>query len=174
MPFKNPTYLSSGGVGGVGKNRNKKSVKQILVMERERAGGDASNSSNNNSNGGTAGVGGSGGRRRNESRKTSPVRGRKGKGVETDQTMEVGDEDGVEKDGKRKLDDIITYLTPTAPPSLFPPKKYCDITGLPAMYTDPKTRLHYRGLEVWGVIRSLGPGYDQAYLTLRRANNALV
>jgi hypothetical protein len=38
---------------------------------------------------------------------------------------------------------------------LLPPKKYCDITGLPAKYTDPKTRLNYRGLEVWDVIRSL-------------------
>jgi INO80 complex subunit C len=46
-------------------------------------------------------------------------------------------------------------LTSQAPPSLLPAKKYCDITGLPAKYTDPKTRLHFRGLEVLDVIRGM-------------------
>jgi len=45
--------------------------------------------------------------------------------------------------------------TPTAPPSLLPSKKYCDITGLPASYTDPRTKLRYKGLEVWHVVRGL-------------------
>lgn len=45
--------------------------------------------------------------------------------------------------------------TVSAPPSLLPAKKYCDITGLPAKYTDPKTKLHYRGLDVLDVIRGL-------------------
>ena len=48
-----------------------------------------------------------------------------------------------------------TDLTSQAPPSLLPAKKYCDITGLPAKYTDPKTRLHFRGLEVLDVIRGM-------------------
>jgi INO80 complex subunit C len=49
----------------------------------------------------------------------------------------------------------ILDLTSQAPPSLLPAKKYCDITGLPAKYTDPKTRLHFRGLEVLDVIRGM-------------------
>lgn len=69
--------------------------------------------------------------------------------------------------------EIITYHTPTAPPSLLPPKKYCDITGLHAAYTDPRTKLRYKGLEVWHVVRGLGPGGDQAYLALRNAQTSL-
>lgn len=45
--------------------------------------------------------------------------------------------------------------TPAAPPSLLPAKKYCDITGLHANYTDPRTKLRYKGLDVWHVVRSL-------------------
>jgi INO80 complex subunit C len=89
----------------------------------------------------------------------------------------------------------ITDHTPAAPPSLLPPKKYCDITGLHAAYTDPRTKLRYKGLEVWQVVRSLvrehtanrslqwwisdcrltwqGPGGDQAYLALRGAQTSL-
>ena len=82
--------------------------------------------------------------------------------------------------------------TPAAPPSLLPAKKYCDITGLHASYTDPKTKLRYKGLEVWHVVRGLvsatrhlssvrvltdgsdkGPGGDQAYLALRNAQTHL-
>ncbi|WVQ99324.1 hypothetical protein IAU59_006456 [Kwoniella sp. CBS 9459] len=69
--------------------------------------------------------------------------------------------------------EIITYHTPTAPPSLLPPKKYCDITGLHASYTDPRTKLRYKGLDVWHVVRGLGPGGDQAYLSLRGAQTSL-
>ncbi|KAK6910191.1 hypothetical protein I203_104223 [Kwoniella mangroviensis CBS 8507] len=69
--------------------------------------------------------------------------------------------------------EIITYHTPTAPPSLLPPKKYCDITGLHANYTDPRTKLRYKGLDVWHVVRGLGPGGDQAYLSLRGAQTSL-
>ncbi|WVF71549.1 hypothetical protein IAT40_006357 [Kwoniella sp. CBS 6097] len=69
--------------------------------------------------------------------------------------------------------EIITYHTPAAPPSLLPPKKYCDITGLHASYTDPRTKLRYKGLDVWHVVRGLGPGGDQAYLSLRGAQTSL-
>jgi INO80 complex subunit C len=36
--------------------------------------------------------------------------------------------------------DVPTYTAIEAPPSLLPAKKYCDLTGLEAKYTDPKTR----------------------------------
>ncbi|WWD17385.1 hypothetical protein CI109_101826 [Kwoniella shandongensis] len=78
-----------------------------------------------------------------------------------------------EKEIWKPTKEIITYHTPTAPPSLLPAKKYCDITGLHASYTDPKTRLRYKGLDVWHVVRGLGPGGDQAYLSLRGAQTAL-
>ena len=39
--------------------------------------------------------------------------------------------------------DVPTYTGIEAPPSLLPAKKYCDLTGLEAKYTDPKTRLRY-------------------------------
>lgn len=41
------------------------------------------------------------------------------------------------------------------PPSLLPPKKYCDITGLEAPYTDPKTTLRYHSKEIYGIINTL-------------------
>ncbi|KAI9639486.1 uncharacterized protein MKK02DRAFT_39786 [Dioszegia hungarica] len=69
--------------------------------------------------------------------------------------------------------EVFTYHTPAAPPSLLPAKKYCDITGLAAAYTDPRTKLRYKGLELWHVVRNLGPGADQAYLALRGAQTSL-
>jgi len=80
---------------------------------------------------------------------------------------------------------MFTDHTPAAPPSLLPAKKYCDITGLHAAYTDPRTKLRYKGLEVWHVVRNLvsllisfmtdnqGPGIDQTYLSLRGAQTSL-
>ena len=43
---------------------------------------------------------------------------------------------------------------------MYPAKKYCDITGQPARYTDPKTKLRYADATVFEV---------QRYLGLRRA-----
>ncbi|PWN27725.1 hypothetical protein BDZ90DRAFT_220149, partial [Jaminaea rosea] len=54
-----------------------------------------------------------------------------------------------------------------APPSLRPAKKYCDVTGLLAPYTDPKTGLRYHSAEIYEVLKTFGPGVDQAYLGLR-------
>ncbi|KAI7956435.1 hypothetical protein MJO28_003530 [Puccinia striiformis f. sp. tritici] len=66
-----------------------------------------------------------------------------------------------------------TYLVIEAPPSVIPPKKYCDITGLEAPYVDPKTRLRYHNAEVYELIRTFGPGLDQSYLSLRGAHITL-
>lgn len=35
-----------------------------------------------------------------------------------------------------------------APPSLKPAKRYCDVTGLEAPYTDPKSRLRYHNADI--------------------------
>ncbi|CAG8451009.1 5599_t:CDS:2 [Diversispora eburnea] len=65
--------------------------------------------------------------------------------------------------------DIPTYSNIEAPPSIIPQKKYCDITGLEAKYTDPKTRLRYHSAEVYKEIKQLAPGVVQDYLGLRHA-----
>ncbi|KAJ2813806.1 chromatin-remodeling complex subunit ies6 [Coemansia sp. 'formosensis'] len=66
-----------------------------------------------------------------------------------------------------------TYWSIDAPPSLLPQKKYCDITGLPAKYTDPKTNVRYHSAEVYQIVKTLPPGSEQHYLALRNANIVL-
>lgn len=66
-----------------------------------------------------------------------------------------------------------TYTNIESAPSLAHPKHYCDITGLRAPYTDPKTRLRYHDKEVFGVIRTLGQGVAEQYLEARGAHTVL-
>lgn len=68
-----------------------------------------------------------------------------------------------------------TYSNIESAPSLHPAhtKKWCDITGLPANYTDPKTKLRYTNKEVYSAIRQLPPGAADRYLELRGANVVL-
>lgn len=66
-----------------------------------------------------------------------------------------------------------TYTNIESAPSLAHNKHYCDITGLPAPYTDPKTRLRYHDKEIFGVIRSLGQGVAEQYLEARGAHTIL-
>ncbi|RZR75668.1 hypothetical protein BHM03_00000147 [Ensete ventricosum] len=70
------------------------------------------------------------------------------------------------------------YLNIESPPSLYPSKKYCDVTGfeelfwifgLQAPYTDPRTKLRYANQDVFKRIRSLPNEYVQRYLALRNA-----
>lgn len=67
---------------------------------------------------------------------------------------------------------MATYTNIESAPSLHPghQKHYCDITGLPAPYTDPKTRLRYHDKEVFGVVRSLTQGAAEKYLEARGAH----
>ena len=69
----------------------------------------------------------------------------------------------------------VTYTNIESAPSLHPAqqKRYCDITGLPAAYTDPKTRLRYHDREVFGVIRTLAQGVPESYLEARGAQVVL-
>ncbi|CAO1630230.1 unnamed protein product [Parajaminaea phylloscopi] len=78
-----------------------------------------------------------------------------------------------EQERTRKLN-LPTYLSVEAPPSLRPAKKYCDVTGLLAPYTDPKTGLRYHSAEIYEVIKTFAPGVDQAYLTLRGRKQTLM
>lgn len=67
----------------------------------------------------------------------------------------------------------VTYTNIEAPPSLQVKRKYCDITGLPAAYTDPKTRLRYHNAEIFGNIRTMGQGVTESFLAARGAHTVL-
>jgi INO80 complex subunit C len=68
-----------------------------------------------------------------------------------------------------------TYTNIESAPSFHPSsqKKYCDITGLPAPYTDPKTRLRYHNKEVFGAIRTMPQNVFEGYLEARGAHTIL-
>ncbi|KAG8166782.1 hypothetical protein KVR01_002471 [Diaporthe batatas] len=66
-----------------------------------------------------------------------------------------------------------TYTNIESAPSLAPQKRYCDVTGLPAPYQDPKTRLRYHDKEVFAMIRGLPQGYAEQYLEARGAHTVL-
>ncbi|KAK6532270.1 hypothetical protein TWF281_006462 [Arthrobotrys megalospora] len=65
-----------------------------------------------------------------------------------------------------------TYGNIDAAPSLHPANSghWCDITGLPSSYVDPKTKLRYANKEVYAVIRGLGQGVSDQFLAVRGAN----
>ncbi|KAK7891907.1 hypothetical protein WMY93_023870 [Mugilogobius chulae] len=67
-----------------------------------------------------------------------------------------------------KLNDP-NYYNIDAPPSLKPAKKYSDISGLPANYTDPQTKLRFTSSEEFSYIRLLPSDVVTGYLTLRKA-----
>lgn len=61
------------------------------------------------------------------------------------------------------------YYNIDAPPSLKPSKKYSDISGLPANYTDPQTKLRFTSSEEFSYIRLLPTDVVTGYLALRKA-----
>jgi INO80 complex subunit C len=69
----------------------------------------------------------------------------------------------------------ITYTNIESAPSLrmASKKHYCDVTGLHAPYTDPKTRLRYHDMEIFALIRNLGQGSTEGYLAARGAHTVL-
>lgn len=68
-----------------------------------------------------------------------------------------------------------TYTNIESAPSFHPAhqKHYCDITGLPALYMDPKTRLRYHNKEIFDGIRGLNQGTAEKYLEARAAHVVL-
>lgn len=66
-----------------------------------------------------------------------------------------------------------TYTNIESAPSLAHPKHYCDVTGLPAPYLDPKSRLRYHNREIFGLIRSLPQSTNELYLEARGAHTIL-
>ena len=69
--------------------------------------------------------------------------------------------------------EAITYSSLEAPPSFLPAKKYSDLSGLEAQYTDPQTRIHFATPEEFAEIRKLPGDILQGYLALRKANTQL-
>jgi len=66
------------------------------------------------------------------------------------------------------------YKNLSAPPSLLPAKKYCDITGLAAPYTDPQTKLNYAAADIFYYIRqNLNTQAVQEHLDVRKAGSLL-
>ncbi|GMM30081.1 Ies6 protein [Martiniozyma asiatica (nom. inval.)] len=66
-----------------------------------------------------------------------------------------------------------TYFSISAPPSLKPLRKYCDITGLPTTYKSPHNQIRYYDAECYEIVKSMPSGVDQQYLTLRGDNIVL-
>ncbi|KAK5735013.1 chromatin-remodeling complex subunit ies6 [Elasticomyces elasticus] len=67
----------------------------------------------------------------------------------------------------------VTYTSIAAGPSTKKPQKYCDITGLPCKYTDPKTGMYYYNAEMYKRIQSLTTAQVQEFLEIRKANTVL-
>ncbi|XP_050485799.1 INO80 complex subunit C isoform X1 [Bombus huntii] len=67
--------------------------------------------------------------------------------------------------------EVVHYSSINAPPSFRPAKKYSDISGLPARYTDPQTKLYYATAEEFATVRSLPMDITAGYLALRGASS---
>ncbi|KAJ8666856.1 hypothetical protein QAD02_008518 [Eretmocerus hayati] len=67
--------------------------------------------------------------------------------------------------------EVVHYSSINAPPSSKPPKKYSDISGLPAHYTDPQTKLYYATADEFMTVRSLPMDITAGYLALRGASS---
>jgi hypothetical protein len=66
-----------------------------------------------------------------------------------------------------------TYGSVRATPSLLPAAKYCDITGLPTRFTDPKTKLHFFDSHTFQQIRQLPQESINKILAKRGADFSL-
>ncbi|XP_030379183.1 INO80 complex subunit C [Scaptodrosophila lebanonensis] len=66
-----------------------------------------------------------------------------------------------------------TYFTIKAPPSLLPAKKYSDISGLPAPYVDPHSKLRYSNSDEYASMQHMPSDIINGYLTLRGHTSAV-
>ncbi|XP_071948618.1 uncharacterized protein [Antedon mediterranea] len=64
----------------------------------------------------------------------------------------------------------IAYGSIDAPPSFKPAKKYSDLSGLTAKYTDPQTKLRYSNTDEYSRIHLLPSDIVNGLLSLRKAN----
>ncbi|XP_068932075.1 INO80 complex subunit C [Petaurus breviceps papuanus] len=64
-----------------------------------------------------------------------------------------------------------SYFSIDAPPSFKPARKYSDISGLVANYTDPQSKLRFSTIEEFAYIRMLPSDVITGYLALRKATS---
>ncbi|XP_036596160.1 INO80 complex subunit C [Trichosurus vulpecula] len=64
-----------------------------------------------------------------------------------------------------------SYFSIDAPPSFKPARKYSDISGLVANYTDPQSKLRFSTIEEFAYIRMLPSDVVTGYLALRKATS---
>ncbi|XP_076061157.1 INO80 complex subunit C isoform X2 [Oratosquilla oratoria] len=67
--------------------------------------------------------------------------------------------------------DAVLYSSIDAPPAFTPGKKYSDISGLPAKYTDPLTKLRYADTTEFHRVRDLPLDIVSGLLELRKASS---
>ncbi|BGP48218.1 chromatin-remodeling complex subunit ies6 [Rhodotorula kratochvilovae] len=151
-PFKNPYYTRQ--LQGQGGKRNK-SLKQILALERERVDRLLEDRKQRV----LAAVA--------EEHGAGPAEGMQVDGAEEGAQRTPEDEARAAETERRLQEafhEVVSYASVEAPPSLMPQKRYCDVTGLDAKYTDPKSTLRYHNPEVYDVLRTFQPAVIQAYL----------
>ncbi|KMZ08825.1 INO80 complex subunit C [Drosophila simulans] len=66
-----------------------------------------------------------------------------------------------------------TYFTLNAPPSLVPAKKYSDISGLPAPYADPHTKLRFASADEYASMQHMPSDIVNGYLMVRGYTSAV-
>jgi len=66
-----------------------------------------------------------------------------------------------------EIEEVPTYTSIDAPPSIWPPKHYCDITGLEAPYTDPATGLRFHDKSIYQLVKGLSTSTAKDYLSAR-------
>lgn len=71
-----------------------------------------------------------------------------------------------ERAQKWKHDDP-TFTSIDAPPPLKPPRKYADISGTPAKYTDPLSAMYFSSTSEYELIQTLPADIIQGYLAIR-------
>ncbi|KAI0764722.1 hypothetical protein C8Q74DRAFT_1370642 [Fomes fomentarius] len=87
--------------------------------------------------------------------------------VEKEYNMDV---DGQPSQEDPQEEDLPTYASIEAPPSVLPQRRYCDITGLEGPYTDPATGLRYHDKSIYELIKALSATAAKEYLSARGVN----
>ncbi|KNC75562.1 hypothetical protein SARC_11915, partial [Sphaeroforma arctica JP610] len=65
------------------------------------------------------------------------------------------------------------FVSIDAPPSLKPPYKYSDSSGLLAYYVDPRTRIRFNNKEEYAKIAEMPEDVIKGYLALRNAVDSM-
>ncbi|CCL99894.1 uncharacterized protein FIBRA_01919 [Fibroporia radiculosa] len=86
--------------------------------------------------------------------------------LEKEENMDVDGEPGESTPDE----EMPTYASIEAPPSVLPQRRYCDITGLEGPYTDPATGLRYHDKSVYELLKGLSATAAKDYLAARGVN----